>query len=366
MNKGEKIMKYPFGNNPAKIEKYKGFWNRDETDRPLVGFTFRGFFPLKEYKVTKAWKPGTLLTPDMINPAEFMEDEEELVREGEIIDDDIIRGDSPLAAVVPWLSGMLGSELVILPGSVLGKEQVLAWDKLEDVKLNHESPWFKKYIEFAKSLAKRANGRFPISQGAFRGPSDLLGLLRGSTQSIIDLYDEPKKAEELLWKLTNIFIEITEEIWKGIPLFEGGYFDGMYQLWAPGSIVRLQEDASAIYSPKLYRDFLQPLDRKIAKYFDNCFIHLHSTSMFLLDAFLEIEEIRCFEVNNDLGGPAIRDMIPYFKMIQKAERPLLIRGFFSQSDIKQLMDSLYPRGLYLLTMVKDLEEVNTFKSIIGM
>jgi len=302
----------------------------------------------------------------MINPAEFMEDEEELLREGEILDDDIIRGDSPLAAVVPWLSGMLGSELVILPGSVVGKEQVLAWDKLEDVKLDHENPWFKKYIEFAKNLAKSANSRFPISQGAFRGPSDLLALLRGTTQAIIDLYDEPKKAKELLWKLTNIFIEITEEIWKEIPLFEGGYFDGMYQLWASGSIVRLQEDASAIYSPKLYRAFLQPLDRKIAKHFDNCFIHLHSSSMFLLDAFLEIEEIRCFEVNfeNNIGGPAIKDMIPYFKMVQKAERSLLVRGFFSQSDIKQLMDSLDPRGLYLLIMVKDLKEVNTFRSLV--
>jgi len=364
--RGEKIVKYPFGNNPAKIEKYKGFWNRDETDRPLVGFTFRGFFPLEEYKITKAWERGTLLTPDMIKPAEFMEDEEKSIKEGEVIDDDIIRGNSPIAAAVPWLSGILGSELVILPGNVLGKEQVLDWDKLEDVKLDYKSPWFKKYIEYAKTLVKRANGHFPVSHGAFRGPSDLLGLLRGTTQSIIDLYVEPKKVKELLWKLTNIFIEITEEIWKEIPLFEEGYFDGMYQLWAPGSIVRLQEDASALYSPKLYRKFLQPLDRKIAEYFDNCFIHLHSTSMFLLDAFLEIEEIRCFEINNDEGGPAIKDMIPYFKMVQKAERPLLIRGSFSQSDIKQLMDLLDPRGLYLLIMVKDLEEVNTLKLIVGI
>ena len=37
---------YPFGNDPAKIERYKAFWNRDDVDRPLVGFSFVGWYPL--------------------------------------------------------------------------------------------------------------------------------------------------------------------------------------------------------------------------------------------------------------------------------------------------------------------------------
>jgi len=360
------MSKTPFGNDPKKIEKYKAFWNRKEMECPLIGFTFRGFFPLEEYSVTRSWEPDTLLTPDMIEPEDFMDDEITLLKEGGILNDDIIRGDSPAAAVIPWLSGMLGSPLKRLPGNVLGEELTRSWDGLRDIKLDHSNPWFKKYISFICALVEKADGRFPVSPGAFRGPSDLLGLLRGTTQSIMDLVDEPARITKLLWRLADIFIEITEEAWKHIPLFHGGYFDGMYQLWAPGSIVRLQEDLSGLYSPELYRKFLQPVDRYIAKHFSNSFIHLHSTSMFLLKDFLEIKEIRCFEINNDEGGPAIKDMIPYFKMVQKAERPLLIRGSFSQSDIKQLINLLDPRGLYLLIMVKDLEEVNTLKPIVGM
>jgi len=356
-------MKYAFGNNPERIEKYKAFWNRDKVDCPLVGFTFRGFFPLEEYKVTKAWKPGTLLTPDVIEPADFMEDEEELLREGELINDDIIRGDSPASAVIPWLSGMLGSPLKILPGNVLGEELTCSWDELRDIKLDHSNPWFKKYISFICALVEKADGHFPVSQGAFRGPSDLLGLLRGTTQSILDLVDEPARVTKLLWRLADIFIEITEEVWKHIPLFHGGYFDGMYQLWAPGSIVRLQEDLSGLYSPELYRKFLQPVDRYIARHFSNSFIHLHSTSMFLLKDFLEIEEIRCFEINNDDGGPSIKKMIPYFKMVQEAERPLLIRGSFEAEDISLLMQSLESRGLYIYVIVKSTEEIYKIKSL---
>lgn len=360
------MSKIPFGNVPKKIEKYEAFWKREGMKRPLVGFTFRGFLPLEEYRVTRTWKSDILLTPDMVEPEDFMDDEITLLEEGEILNDDIIRGDSPAAAAIPWLSGMLGSSLRILPGSILGEDLACSWDELRDVKLDHNNPWFKKYISFICTLVKKAKGRFPVSQGAFRGPSELLGLLRGTTQSIMDLVDEPARVTKLLWRLADIFIEITEESWKHIPLFYGGYFEGMYQLWAPGTIVRLQEDLSGLYSPDLYRQFLQPVDRKIAAHFSNSFIHLHSTSMFLLDAFLEVEEIRCFEINNDVGGPPIKEMIPYFKMVQEAKRPLLIRGCFEPEDISLLTQSLEANGLFLLILVKDIQEVKAIKAILGM
>lgn len=45
----------PFGNDPAKIEKYVAFWSREDVKRPLVGFTFIGWFPLEEFTACKAW-----------------------------------------------------------------------------------------------------------------------------------------------------------------------------------------------------------------------------------------------------------------------------------------------------------------------
>jgi hypothetical protein len=128
----------------------------------------------------------------------------------------------------------------------------------------------------------------------------------------------------------------------------------------------MQEDASGLYSPALYREFLQPLDRYLAGRYANSFIHLHSTSMFILDAFLEIEELRCFEINNDAIGPPLIEMVPYFQMVQKAKRSLLVRGALTPDDAKLLMDSLEPRGLYLLVVVKDLREAEALRPILRM
>ncbi len=355
-----------FGNDPAKIEHYRAFWSRADVARPLVGFTLRGWFPLEEYAATRAWPADTYLTPEMVVPEAFLADEERLLREGEILDDDIIRGDMPAAAVIPWLSGMLGSRLRILPGNVLGEDRSASWVEMEALRLDQENPWVKKYVEFAEALVRHSAGRYPVSHGALIGPCDILGELRGHTQSILDILEEPERARRALWRATHVFDEITVEIWKHLPLFHGGYFDGMYQLWAPGSIIRMQEDASGLYSPALYRKFLQPLDRYLAGRYANSFIHLHSTSMFILDAFLEIEELRCLEINNDAIGPALSEMLPYFRMVQAAKRSLLIRGSLTPDDARLLMDHLDPRGLYLLVVVKDRPEAEALRPLLGM
>ena len=356
----------PFGNDPAKVERYQAFWSRTDVARPLVGFTMRGWFPLEEYAATRAWPVNEYLTPEMVVPEAFLEDEEQLLREGEVLDDDIIRGDMPAAAAIPWLSGMLGSRLRILPGNVLGEDRSASWEEMESLRLDRENPWFKKYVAFAEALVSHSNGRYPVSHGAFVGPCDILGELRGHTQSILDIMEEPERARQALWRATQIFDEVTGEIWRHLPRFHGGYFDGMYQLWAPGPIIRMQEDASGLYSPALYRQFLQPLDRYLASRYANSFIHLHSTSMFILDAFLEIEELRCLEINNDAIGPPLAEMLPYFRMVQAARRSLLIRGSLAPDDARLLMDSLDPRGLYLLVVVKDPGEADRLRPLLGL
>ena len=360
------MSKTPFGNDPAKIERYTAFWNREGVKRPLVGFSFLGWFPFAEFTACKAWTSSTYLTPEMIAPHAFTNDYRRMLREGESVDDDVIRGACPMQVAVPFLPGMLGCKMRILPDNVIGEEQLLSWGEALKVRLDHQNLWFQKYLEFAQTLVEISNGCFPVSHGAELGPTDLHAVLRGHNVSIMDLMDEPEKSAELLWRLGQISREVTEELWKRVPLFQGGYFDAQYSLWSPGPIIRMQEDATAVFSPDLYRKFVQPVDRMLADHFASSFIHLHSTSMFLLEAFLEIKEIKCFEINNDACGPPVKEMVPYFQMVQKAKRPLLIRGSFKLDDMRLLLDSLEPRGLFLSIMVQTMEEVETLRPLVGM
>jgi len=358
---------YPFGNDPAKVERYKAFWNREDVDRPLVGFSFVGWYPLEYFSACESWNVGDTITPEMLKPEEWLEDYEQLLKEGEEVEDDMLRGACPIQVAFPcFIPANLGCEIRVLPDNVMGEEQKLSWDEALGKRLDHDSPWFQTYVEFADALVNRSQGRYPVSHGAELGPTDLHAVLRGHNESIMDLLDEPEKSAELLTHLGHLFAEFFQETWKRLPLYCDGYFDAQYQVWAPGPIIRMQEDATAVFSPDLYRKLVQPVDRMIAKQFECNFIHLHSTSMFMLDAFLEIEELRCFEINIESFNIPVKGMIEYFKMVQDADRPLLIRGSLTEDELRLVVDSLDPRGLYLHIMPQDKKEIDALRPILGM
>ena len=358
---------FPFGNDPSKIERYKQFWERASVSRPLVGFSFKSWFPLDEFEASSSWKKDTFLTPQQVRPADFIVDQERLLREGEEIEDDILRGASPSQAIF-WGAGTLGSQMRVLPGNIVAVDRELAWEELIDVSLesHRNSPWFSIYLDFIDRLVNSSNGHYPVSHGSLLGPLDLAVSLRGHEQTAVDFMLEPEKALDLLMRLGEFFTGITKAAWDRIPLFHGGHYDAQYQLWAPGSIVRLQEDAVAVISPDLYKSYISKVDKLVASNFDSSFMHLHATSMFILHHILENEHLRCFEINNDVGGPPLKEMLPYFKMVQQADRPLIIRGSFTEDELKLLTDSLDAAGLYLYIMVSDKNEIETLKPIVGM
>jgi hypothetical protein len=53
-------------------------------------------------------------------------------------------------------------------------------------------------------------------------------------------------------------------------------------------------------------------------------------------------------------------------MVQKANKPLLIQGSFTSEELRVLMDSLAPEGLYLYIMIKDLKEMESLRPIVGL
>ena len=57
---------------------------------------------------------------------------------------------------------------------------------------------------------------------------------------------------------------------------------------------------------------------------------------------------------------------PYFQSVQKAKRPLLIRGSFSADEMRLLMDSLEPRGLFLNIMINSAQEAEALRPLLGM
>ena len=190
----------------------------------MVGFTKKGWLPVEEYKVTREWPIDTVLSLDMVNPEDFLDDQERMLEEGNYMDDDIIRGACPHQGI-PWNCAIIGGKLRILPGSLLAEDMNLEYSAIPEIELNSNNPWFMKYMAFIDALVLRAQGRYPVSHGCVVGPTDLAVILRGHTNTAMDMMDDVPEVQKLFTEMGKVFVSSRDAAWDMIPLWQQGYYD---------------------------------------------------------------------------------------------------------------------------------------------
>jgi hypothetical protein len=349
-----------FGESTAeKIQGYLRYWKREPVDRPLIGFDISGFDFFNRFAAFRRENAPRRLTPEHLNPQDFFDDYDTFYQDSTKAADDFIKGVSPIPSV-PWAELMLGCENKLAPGAIWALERKAPWTELESVSFESDNPWVQKYLEFLDALAGLANGRYPVSQPIIRGVSDLHGALRGHQQALIDLMKEPRRCRMLFDQLTDFLIDLFNKQNEVIPEYRGGYAQEQFGLWAPDVFVRMQEDATGNYSPKLYESLLLEPNRRLAAAFPFVLIHLHNSSLFLLDLILQIEEIECFQINMDVTGMTLAEEIPYLQKVQNKNRCLLLRGVYTPADLELIRNHLDPAGLAVQIVLYRPEETERF------
>lgn len=339
--------------NTARIEEkigfYQGFWKREEREAPLLGLDGGGFFPFQRFSALDSLRNEKFLAPEMLEVDSFLEDYQKYYHSATKIPDHLLKGLSPIPAI-PWMEAIVGCQVKIAGDSIWALERQASWEELERVENIEGNPWLEKYLEFVAALNER---NYPVGQPIMRGVSDLLGALRGHEQSLIDGLREPERVKDLAHRLAYSIIDTFKRQFEEITPYYNGYIIEQYSVWADDKIIRMQEDASAIYSPQLYQELLQSPDSLIASAFPYTLLHLHSSSLFLLPYFLEIEGVDLFQINKDVGGMEVDKMLPFFLQVQEEERGLLIRGLLTEADLLLIKEHLSPIGLILQVVLDE-------------
>lgn len=340
-------------------ERHLSFWSMNEVKNPLIAFTVGAGLDSWSYwqynKAAQSLLNRGEIKPDDINPVDFVEDQLRYLELSEQIEDDVCRSAMPLASI-PWMEAILGCPVYSTEAHMTCRKILDNIENFEPIPFSSENIWVKKYLEFIQTYAEEFSDKYPVAQSVLRGPADLACALLGAENAAMALITDPDSMHRLFDYLTDTIEKFLKLQLQFLPKFKDGYVLGQYELWAPEKPLRIQEDFSTLYSPQLFDEFLQPADTRIAAISNYTLIHLHSSSLYLIDNFLENSNIKTYQVTKDPGSVKLKDMMQNLIKIQQAGRPLVLKGQFEDDEFDLMKEKLSVKGLCIQPVVKNISE----------
>lgn len=342
-------------NAESRIAMHRTYWSRKPQAHPLAAFrVVEDFFFARHYEAAgPLLVPGQTTTANMLVVDDFVADYERMFAETEELGQDAFWTAEPYTAI-PWMEAILGCEIKAAEASFTSEHWMTSLEQIDEIRFDPANPWLLKYLEFTEKLVQVSRGRFPVGMPIMRGPSDMVGALMGQTEMVFAIADSPEEMKRFFLKVTDVFLRVIAEQKKIAGQFLGGESMGFYHVYCPGSCMWFQEDLSALLSPAAYREFLSAPARRICRDYQHTAIHLHPTSFFILDELLAIDELRAIEVNKDVGGPSVAEMIPTLNRIAQSKN-LILWGDFTPEDLDAIRTGLPSRGLFLHVIASSME-----------
>ncbi len=321
------------------------------------------FFFARHFEAGRALlEPGRRIAPDDIDVAAYAADYERLYGEGEAIGQDGFFTAEPYTGL-PWMEAMLGCGIVANAESFASLPCLKSAAEGARLELAPGDAWLGKYLDFTRMLVNMGAGRFPVGQPIMRGPTDMVGALLGQTGMVYALADEPDDVRELAHIVTRAFLAVIERQRALVPAFHGGTSLGFYHVWAPGPSIWFQDDLSALLSPALYRHFFLDCAREICATAEYTAVHLHPSSFFILEDLLSLDGLLAIEVNKDVGGPSVAEMLPTLARIMERKR-LILFGDFTAGELELVRRGLPVDGLALFVVAATVEEARALNALV--
>jgi hypothetical protein len=248
---------------------------------------------------------------------------------------------------IPWVEAILGAPIwaTIQGGSMRSHPIVESWDDWPALAEQKDQAWFDLLLHLTEEMAVRSAGRLAVVQTLMRGASDIAEALLGHELMCFSIYDHPQQLAHFLEKITDGFIEILLAQMERIPRVAGGVVSP-FGIWAPGTVVRGQCDASAFLSASHYAERFLPHDIRICQAVDYSIMHLHSGSLHTVPALLAGAYPHAIQVTLDPepSGPPLTVLLPVLLDILE-QKPLIVEGPLSEAEVDWLLERLPHRGL---------------------
>lgn len=251
------------------------------------------------------------------------------------------------------LGTFLGSEPAFRPDTVWYAPRMTDADVEADLSLEFdpENPWFKVHLDLVLAAVEASDGRFLVGMPDLIENIDTLAQLRGPEALMMDLLDHPAWVERRLQEINFAYYDAFEALAEPIRDGMAGNAFAAFGLWGPGRTAKVQCDACAMFSPKLFRDLVVPPLADQCAWLDYSMFHLDGGDCLdCLDDVLSIDRLDAVEWTPDPRSPSGGDPCWYglYRRILsagKAVQAINVR----YDEVLPLFDAVGTDGVYVMT-----------------
>lgn len=239
-------------------------------------------------------------------------------------------------------------------------------EKLPPLKFDPNHPWWKTTEEILRRCAEAARGKYIVGCPDLVENMDTLSSLRGAQTLCMDMLERPEWITQKIAEINQVWFDVYDRIYEIIKLEDGSSAFGAFYIWGPGKVAKVQCDASAMFSAKMYRQFVVPALTEQCAWLDHSLYHLDGTqAMHHLDALLEIEPLDAIEwtpqAGIETGGN--KRWHDLYKRILAAGKSVQIVNV-ELPEVVPLLDAIGNQGVYLLIQFKDEHEAEQARKLV--
>lgn len=262
------------------------------------------------------------------------------------------------------LASYLGADIQFKEDTVWFTPCFEDWESAPKLAFDPENPWFQKHIELVKRCRELAGDDFYVDMPDLMENMDVLASLRESQELLCDLLEDPEEIAERIRQVDAVYYEYYDRFYEIIRDAEGGNAYTVFQIWGPGRTVKLQCDLSAMISADAFREFIQESLRRQAKKADCVLYHLDGPQAIRhLDALMEIEEIDALQWTSGDAGPdgTLEDWDVIYDKARAAGKALWVKVYSGEFEdwlrnVDRLVQKYGSHSLFLMFPEMSMEQ----------
>jgi hypothetical protein len=271
--------------------------------------------------------------------------------------------------VAEWTVGpgvlalFLGSEAGLARNTVWYNPVIHDPDKYGKIVFDPDNKWFKLNESMFKRLVKESRGHYYVGFPDIIENIDILASLRETQTLLMDMIERPEWVKEKLAEINKAYFEVYDRLYNIIKFPDGSSVFSFFYAWSEGKAAKVQCDASAMFSPDMFGEFVVPALTEQCEWLDNSIYHLDGTQCIChLDHLLSIKALDAIEWTPQAGKPNGSNPIWYdmHKKIRKGGKGLQIIDA-KLNEVEPLLNAIGSKGLYL--WVRDVKDEKDLERI---